>query len=116
MTSYIYPTTAERTEQIDDSRFLIEKKWTIYDYTLVRSQYVHAERGIGKPEWIVREAHRDLPEIVDAAPYGSDLPKFGVNWAAMGVRSVAEAREYSDLIDNAARAAERFTLIAEYAE
>lgn len=116
MTLPIYPTTHERTEQIDDSHTLIEKKWTIGDYTLVRSQYATAERGIGKPEWTVREAHRDLPEIVDAAPYDARAPKFGINWAAMGTRSVADARHYAERIKDAARVAERFTLIAEYAD
>ena len=110
----IYPTTTEHTEKIDDTHTLIEKQWTIGGYTLVRSHYATAEGIIGKPDWTVRSASRDLPEITDSAAFGTRLPEFGVNWSAMGVRSVSEAREYAELLKDAARVAERFTLIAEW--
>lgn len=116
MTLPIYPTTHERTEQIDDTHTRIEKQWTIGSYTLVRSRYESAERVIGKPEWTVRAAHHDLPEITDVSTRFAPLPKFGVNWAAMGTRSVKETREYAELLKDAARVAERFTLIAEWAD
>ena len=110
----IYPTTTERTEKIDDTHTLMEKQWTIGGYTLVRSRYASDKLGTGKSTWTVRAAHRDLPEITDVSTYGARLPKYGVNWASMGARSVKATREYSELLKDAARVAERFTLIAEW--
>ena len=112
MTGYIYPATATLVEEIDETRTLVEEHWTTGDYTLVRRRYDNAEHGFGKSHWTVRAADRDIPEIVDAAPYGSDLPDFGVNWSAMGVRNTSEARKYADRLADAARAADRFTDIA----
>lgn len=114
MTAYIYPAAATHTEKIDDTYTLIEEHWTTGDYTLVRSRYASDKLGTGKSTWTVRAASREIPEIT--TPSGSTVPEFGVNWAAMGVRNTTEARKYADRIADAARAAERFTMIVETIE
>lgn len=107
MSLNIYPTTTEHTEKIDDVHTLIEKHWTIGGYTLVRSQVASDKTGTGKSTWTVRAAHRDLPEIIDASTFGARLPKYVVNRDAMGGHS-------AELLKDAVRVAERFTLIAEW--
>lgn len=116
MNTYIYPATATITEKLDDTYTLIEEQWTSGDYTLIRRRYESTKTGSGKPNWTVQAASREIPEITDAAPYGTTLPEFGVNWSAMGVRNTTEARKYADRIADAARAAERFTMIVETIE
>lgn len=112
MTTYTYPATETHTEKIDDTRTLVEEHWTTGDYTLISRRTRKADETLTTRRWTVRSADRDLPEITDAAPYGSDVPEFGVNWSAMGVRNTLEARKYADRIADAARVADRFTEIA----
>ena len=114
MSLNIYPTVTEHTEKIDDVHTLIEKQWTIGGYTLVRSQVASDKTGTGKSTWTVRAAHRDLPEIIDASTFGARLPKYVVNRDGMGGHSGTESREYAELLKDAVRVAERFTLIAEW--
>ena len=114
MTTYIYPATATHTEKIDDTRTLVEEHWTTGDYTLISRRTRKDDGTLTARRWSVHAAEYGIPEI--STPSGSVAPEFGVNWAAMGVRNTTEARKYADSIADAARAAERFTMIVETVE
>ena len=114
MTLNIYPIVTEHTEKIDNTHTLIEKQWTIGGYTLVRSQVASDGGVIGKSTWTVRADRHGLPEIIDASTFGARLPKYVVNRDTMGGHSGTESREYAELLKDAVRVAERFTLIAEW--
>lgn len=111
MTAYIYPTTATFVEEIDETRSLVEEHWANGDYTLISRRTRKSDGTLTARRWSVQAAEYGIPEI--SAPSGSVAPTFGVNWSAMGVRDTLEARKYADRISDAARAADRFSLIVE---
>lgn len=105
------PTTTD-TEDMGNGRRLVRDEWKDGDYTLVRETF-HGKTGVLAPRWNATADSHELPGIYDMNLYKDKGPVFGINWNAMGTRSIEETEAYAHTLLHATETAKRFNAIVE---